>query len=94
MVNLSELYNSEKVPALLNFYFPIQESEKEQANYIAFGEILDDLQTLEGAGYATAAIATIYVAKRIKLGRVRTIEQVLDNPKLLESMHPADFKKM
>lgn len=70
----------------------ITESQ-EQAHYIASGDIVDDLQTPEGMGYAAAAIATVYVTKKIKLGGARTIEQVLDNPKLLESMHPTDFKK-
>lgn len=36
-----------------------------QARYVASGEILDDLQTPEGAGYATAALATFYATRKL-----------------------------
>lgn len=54
----------------------ITESQ-EQAHYIASGDIVDDLQTPEGMGYAATAIATVYVTKKIKLGGASFTNKVL-----------------
>lgn len=66
---------------------------KEFNRYITSGDVLDDLQTPEGLGYASAMITTIVLSEKVVMGRKVTMKQVLDNPKILENMHPSDFLK-
>lgn len=62
-------------------------------DYIASGDILDDLQTPEGMGYASAMIATVVLSEKVVAGRKITMNQVMDNPEVLAKMHPDDFIK-
>jgi len=61
--------------------------------YVTSGDIIDDVQTPEGLGYASAMITTTVLSEKIITGRKVTIGQVMDNPKVLAKMHPNNFIK-